>query len=166
MNIKYVYILLLGFITISCNTANKKDQQEQALTSNEKSNELTNGLSLLKAKCYACHSVTSKSHDEIIAPPMAAVKRRYKMSYASEEEFVEAITSWVMNPEKENVLMRGAVQQFNIMPKQPFDKEEISSIAKYMFENELETPSWFQKHFKEEHPNGMGKSNGENKKYN
>jgi hypothetical protein len=25
-----------------------------------------------------------------------------------------------------------------------------------MFNNELEKPSWFQKHFNEEHPNGMG----------
>ncbi|MDZ7614046.1 MAG: hypothetical protein U5K51_10420 [Flavobacteriaceae bacterium] len=36
---------------------------------------------LLKSKCYACHAVNTKSHDEIIAPPMAAVKRRYLMMY-------------------------------------------------------------------------------------
>ena len=164
MNKKYICVLFFAVITISCNTVNKKDQQLPLANKNEKSIETNDGLSLLKAKCYACHSVTSKSHDEIIAPPMVAVKRRYKMSYASKEKFIKAITNWVMEPEKENVLMRGAVQQFNIMPKQPFNKEEISLIAKYMFENELERPIWFQKHFEDEHPNGMGRQGGNNSK--
>jgi len=157
MNKKYIYVLFFAVIAISCNTANKKDQQLQVANKNEKSIETSDGLSLLKTKCYACHSVTSKSHDEIIAPPMVAVKRRYKMSYSSKEEFVRVLTSWVMNPEKDNILMRGAVQQFNIMPKQLFNKEEIEVIALYMFENELERPIWFQKHFEEEHQNGMGR---------
>ena len=37
---------------------------------------------------------------------------------------------------------------------------EVTKIAIFMFNNELEKPSWFENHFNEEHPNGMGKGNG------
>lgn len=151
-------VVIMLFITLtSC--INKKENK----TSVQKVAQVSvdsNGLTLLQQKCYACHSITSKSHDDIIAPPMVAVKRRYQMSFASEEEFVTALTNWVLDPKKENALMRGAVQNFNVMPKQPFNKDEIIEIAKYMYHNTLETPEWFETHFKEEHPNGMGKGMG------
>jgi hypothetical protein len=56
--------------------------------------------------------------------------------------------------------MRGAVKQFNVMPKQIFKKEDLEKIALYIYENELEVPDWFMAHEKEMHGNGgrMGKS--------
>jgi len=150
--IKIIVIFIFLITTISCEN-NKKVIKNNALALEV--NKL-NGKELLAQKCYICHSVTSKSHDAIIAPPMVAVKRRYLSSYTTENEFVEAVTNWVLNPTEENALMYGAVQNFKVMPKQPFNKEEIIKIATYMFHNELEKPSWFQKHFNEEHPNGMG----------
>lgn len=163
---KAIVLLAVLPLLFSCNSGKKESKvsETKIVADLVQVNTENKGLVLLQQKCYACHSITSKSHDEIIAPPMVAVKRRYKMSYASKQEFIKAITNWVMEPEKENVLMRGAVQQFNIMPKQPFNKEEISLIAKYMFENELERPIWFQKHFEDEHPNGMGRQGGNNSK--
>ncbi|MDO9039475.1 MAG: c-type cytochrome [Lutibacter sp.] len=120
----------------------------------------SDGYTLLKNNCYACHSVTTKSHDEIIAPPMIAIKRRYKMNYETKEEFVNAITNWALNPTKEHALMRGAVMQFNVMPKQPFIKDDLIKIADYLYDNELEKPEWFENHFNEQHPNGMGMGMG------
>jgi hypothetical protein len=42
----------------------------------------------VKIYCYACHNPSAPSHDEIIAPPLAAVKMRYEMQYTSKDEFV------------------------------------------------------------------------------
>ena len=157
MKITYLLLIAVLSITTSCKFENKT---AVVVNTRDVSQE---GLVLLQQKCYACHSITSKSHDEIIAPPMVAVKRRYKMSYTSEEEFVNALTEWVLDPKKENALMRGAVQNFNVMPKQPFNKEEIIKIAQYMYNNTLETPTWFEAHFNDEHPKGMGNGKGKNK---
>ena len=154
--------LLVVFVLMSCNSS-KKDSlitENKTAKISEKRIEDNKGLLLLQQKCYACHSITSKSHDEIIAPPMVAVKRRYKMSYTNEDEFVEALTAWVINPDEDNALMRGAISNFNVMPKQPFNTDEINLIAAYMYNNTLEVPDWFDKHFTEEHPNGMGNGNG------
>jgi len=91
---------------------------------------------------------------------MVAIVRRYKMSYETKEAFVEGVTNWVLNPTEENAIMRGAISQFKVMPKQPFKKDEMITIAEYIYDNELETPPWFEAHFNEEHPNGMGNRMG------
>lgn len=109
---------------------------------------------LLKNQCYACHSPVSSSHDVIIAPPMAAVKLRYGRSYTSKDEFVKAMVSWTMNPDKDKALMRGAVDKFQLMPKQSFAESDMRKIASYVYDNELEEPTWFAAHEKEMHAKG------------
>jgi len=141
---------------------NKEVEKLKEITSIEVNNNQIKpeGYNLLRNNCYACHSVTAQSHDGIIAPPMEAIKRRYKVSYKTKEEFVDAMTNWALDPKEENALMRGAVNQFKVMPKQPFNKDEIIKIAEYIFDNELEKPTWFKTHFDDEHPNGMGNGQG------
>jgi cytochrome c551/c552 len=150
---------ILLFFFIGC-SEKKQDTSIKIAEANISVQIQSDGYTLLKNNCYACHSVTTKSHDEIIAPPMIAIKRRYKMNYNTKEEFVNAITNWASNPTKEHALMRGAVMQFNVMPKQPFIKDDLIKIADYMYDNELEKPEWFENHFNEQHPNGMGKGMG------
>lgn len=118
------------------------------------------GLILMKKHCYVCHSVLSNSHDEIIAPPMAAVKWRYSMRYSSKEDFVSAMVQWSMDPDLKKSIMPGAVDKFKVMPKQPFDSIEIVRIVNYIYDNELEEPEWFKDHQKEMHPmnENMGKN--------
>ncbi|HEY9220405.1 MAG TPA: c-type cytochrome [Lutibacter sp.] len=146
---------ILLFFFVGC-SEKKQDTSVKIAEANIPAQIQSDGYTLLKNNCYACHSVTTKSHEEIIAPPMIAIKRRYKMNYNSKEEFVNAISNWALNPTKEHALMRGAVMQFNVMPKQAFKQEDIEKIAEYIYDNELEKPEWFQNHFNEQHPNGMG----------
>ncbi len=152
----YLILTILFLFFISCNEK-KQGSSDKTMAVTDISKTQSEGYTLLKNNCYACHSVTSKSHNEIIAPPMVVIQRRYKMSYKSKEEFVEAVTDWALNPTKENSLMRGAVMQFNVMPKQAFQKEDVTKIAEYIYVNELERPEWFEKQFYNEQSNGMGK---------
>lgn len=155
----YVIAIILMLVLLGCTNSkgNIKINEKREFATNLIEND---GLKLLQQKCYACHSVNSTSHDAIIAPPMVAVVRRYKMLYQNKEAFIEGVTNWVLNPNEEKALMRGAVSQFNVMPKQPFDKGEIITIAQYMYDNDLESPIWFENHFNKEHSSGMGNGFG------
>jgi len=94
----YIYLIVSVLCIASC-TDSKENAQNKSIELNKNSLDSTAaGLGLLKKHCYSCHSPESSSHDEIIAPPMAAVKMRYQMSYASQQEFVDAIVSWTMDP--------------------------------------------------------------------
>ncbi|MGB5463253.1 MAG: c-type cytochrome [Aureibaculum sp.] len=146
-------------IMASCNIIKEENAQKISLMTeiNDTLNKSDSYL-LFKNNCYVCHSINSKNHDNIIAPPMAAVKRRYKMNYTTREEFIEAMVNWAKDPSEENALMFGAVQQFKLMPKQEFNEEDLFKIAAYIYDNEIEQPEWFEAHFNQEHNNrGKGK---------
>ncbi|MDX5586605.1 MAG: c-type cytochrome [Aureibaculum sp.] len=159
MRLNIIIISLLSFTLISCNHSKEVTvYKTEPIAINETKIEQTESYQLFKNNCYTCHSVTSKSHDEIIAPPMAAIKRRYQMSTETRNDFIEAIVKWAKDPKEENALMYGAVQQFKVMPKQAFYEEDLLKIATYIYDNDIEQPDWFGAHFKEQHGGkGMGK---------
>lgn len=108
------------------------------------------GLALLKQKCYSCHNPTA-SMDARLAPPMAAIKKHYIKGGTSKGEFTEAFVRFVQNPSEETSKMPGAVERFGVMPKMNYSKEELSLMADYIYDTEIETPAWFEKHYEEEH---------------
>ena len=94
---------------------------------------------------------------------MVAVKRRYMKEYDSKEDFVKAIVAYAIDPKTENALMIGAVDKFTAMPKQDFKEDDLTKIASYIYDNEIETPEWFEDNFQQKHKNVQGIGNGRNK---
>lgn len=112
------------------------------------------GKKLMETHCYICHS-PSFEMDELIAPPMAAIKAHYLMSNPSKGEFTEKIVSFVENPTVEKSLMQGAINRFGLMPLQKFPENSVEQIAEYMFDHHIDKPSWFAAHWKA--GSGLGK---------
>lgn len=128
-------------------------QKDELMRFEPDKNMALNGLQLLKQNCYSCHAPQSKSHDDIIAPPMEAVKRMYNRRYASKEAFKSAMISFIEEPTNDNAIMKGAIKRFGLMPKFPLSPEVIASITNYIYEKELEQPEWFEGHYQEMHGN-------------
>ena len=156
----FTHLIFSMLLFLSC--ADKKETPYEGAEAQSKdfTYDSSEAYQLLKNQCYACHSPVSSSHDVIIAPPMAAVKLRYGRSYTSKDEFVEALVSWTMNPNKDKALMRGAVDKFQLMPKQAFAESDMRKIASYIYDNKLEEPEWFAAHEKEMHAKGGGMRQG------
>ena len=159
MKTKLIKLLVVLLLFSSCNKQKSSEDFGRQATVNSES-ENAEALALFKQKCYACHSVATKSHDEIIAPPMIAVKKRYSMQYDNKEYFVNAVVAYASDPKAENALMIGAVNQFKAMPKQAFSEDDLKKIATYIYENKIETPEWFEEHFQQNHKNGQGMGQG------
>ncbi|MCS5490259.1 cytochrome c [Algoriphagus limi] len=100
------------------------------------------GLVLLQRHCYTCHNPKSKSHDEIIAPPLWGVKNHYLKAYPEKESFTKALTSFVQNPNEEKALMKGPIKRFGLMPKPVISDSDLEKIVEYIYENEIENPAW------------------------
>lgn len=143
---KRILILLTTVLLFSCN----KKKEEYKPIENEKIQLDTiahNGKKLMETHCYLCHSPSAKEGEGRVAPPMIAVKSRYLMDHEIKEEFVKAIAAFVENPTEEHAKMRGAVRNFNIMPKQVFPENAVEQIADFMFDYQIEEPSWFKEHW-------------------
>lgn len=106
-----------------------------------------NGKKLMETYCYVCHSPSAKENVGRIAPPMIAIKSRYLMDYDTKEDFVKAITAFVENPTEDNTKMHGAVKRFGVMPKQVFPENTVAQIADFMFDYQIEEPTWFKEHW-------------------
>tara|TARA_R110000765_G_scaffold223714_1_gene327812 strand:+ start:3574 stop:4071 length:498 start_codon:yes stop_codon:yes gene_type:complete len=128
-------------------TADLKTQPDEAYT-------------LMKNNCYVCHNPQAASHDDIIAPPFKVVKMRYTNVYDNKTDFINAMVHWVQNPEEEKALMRGAVNRFKVMPKLDFPTEDLEKIAVYIYDNDLEEPTWMEEHMQKQHGNGKGMGKG------
>jgi mono/diheme cytochrome c family protein len=146
-------ILLLSAITLlmSCNQSNDTKGYTALNKADATTNYLQtdNGYTLMKNNCYACHNPKATSHDEILAPPFKAVKMHYTRAYDSKEEFVNAMVSWVQNPDEDKALMFGAVKRFKVMPKLALPTEDLEKIAAYIYDNDVEQPEWMEEHMKE-----------------
>lgn len=149
-------ILILVFL-VSC-----KDNQNEAKQqiANYDKEELHPGKKLLQTNCYICHSPSAGHNEARIAPPMEAVKRHYKTDGVTKQQFVNSIKTWLKDPKEETSKMPGAIRNYGVMPYTEFPDETINQIADYMYDNDLETPDWFEDHFNEERGKGKGMRRG------
>lgn len=133
-------------LMFSCNNA-KKENYQVAETPVVQTAQEHPGKKLMKVHCYTCHDATT-AEDKRLAPPMVAVKRRYKMGTDSKNEFIADIQNFIKNPTDENAIMYGAVERFGVMSKMAYPEDVIKKIADYMYDNQLEKPDWFEAHYK------------------
>lgn len=150
---KQLLPLLFVFIFVGCQKSEKPSYAVKSVNS-----EQHQGKKLMETKCYVCHN-PSTSHEDRIAPPMIAVKKHYISSNTTKEAFIASMQHWIKNPTAESSKMPGAVKRFGVMPKQYFSEEDIKQISEYMFDNEIDEPEWFQKHYNEQKGNGKGQGN-------
>jgi cytochrome c2 len=143
----------LIFIILQLIVAKPLPSNERSLNLAENQSDLVvDGLTLLKKHCYSCHNPNTNSHDDIIAPPLAGIKRHYSDAYPEKEAFSKAMIEFVKNPTSEKSLMKGPVKRFGLMPKPVVTDQEIKEIVLFIRDSELEKPKWF-----DEHEKGHGK---------
>lgn len=146
-----VLSILLTVIFARCSKIPPKPESIVAVSVANIKAEDTRGLEILKGNCYACHNPEASSHDALLAPPMEAVKFRYKRQYADKEQFIQAMTSFVKSPTQDKALMYGAVSKFGVMPALALPDSTLRTLSEYIYTQQLEKPAWFDKHFAEQH---------------
>jgi mono/diheme cytochrome c family protein len=144
---KNSFLLIAVFIFVSCQNEKKEFQpipvEESVVAINEHE-----GKKLMETHCYLCHSPNAAENQGRIAPPMVAIKARYidKEGY-TKEEFIAAVASFVENPTEDKALMYGALKKHGLMPKQAFPEGSVEKIADFMFDYQIEEPTWFKEHW-------------------
>jgi len=132
-NLWTAVIIIISFL--SCNSNKKKEVVKKK---NEEKMAIINkkGYELMQQKCFICHmeKPDPSKKNTMLAPPMLKVQEHYKPTYSTKEEFVNAITKWVLHPEEKNTLMPGAIRKFNVMPKLPYKEENIKLIAETLYD--------------------------------
>jgi cytochrome c2 len=87
-------LILFILILVSCENTNS------TITKTIDSNVESIGKIQFEQKCKVCHGFENKTEEEMVAPPMYAVKRRYMKASKNKEEFIQLMADWVKNPTK------------------------------------------------------------------
>ena len=143
--------LIFMIVIVSCGNVEKGNDSDVVPGKVTLSGSDQLALNKMESLCYACHSPRTASHDDILAPPFAGVRNRYKVRYSDKESFTKAMASFIMEPTESKALMFGAVAQFNVMLPLVVDSTTAYAIASYMYDHEPEKPSWFDEHYNEMH---------------
>ncbi|SDX64227.1 Cytochrome c [Lutibacter oricola] len=145
-------VLLVFTMLFGCENRAKKDisKNETPVAKNEQL-DLSKGFQLLESNCFACHN-PKKVIEGRIAPPMSAIKEYYitENKNISEEDFIKSLIMFIENPNKENSKIPEAIEMYGLMPKMNFTEEQVTQIAKYIYQSKFEDPDWYIKHFQNE----------------
>lgn len=129
---KRLILPLLSLTLFSCDSGKEESKDDKEVAG-------LDGKKLMEKDCYSCHN--TQGTDNMLAPPMSRVRDHYWDDDISKEDFVAAIADWCENPTEEKSLMPGARRKFGLMPKQPFEREEVEAIAAYLYDEENEASS-------------------------
>lgn len=133
----FFVIVTLLVVVVSCQTMqNEADAPVDA----------AQALTFMATNCYTCHDPKAPE-DNRIAPPMITIKGHYQDAGLYRTQFIEAIVDFVDNPTAEKAHMPDAVKKFGLMPKLSYDKDAVSNLAAYLYDNEIEQPEWFEEHY-------------------
>jgi hypothetical protein len=99
------------------------------------------GKRLMENKCYVCHNPKVKEK-HLIAPPLVEVKQAYFRE--NEVDFIEEFINFLNSPDKAKAKLPDAVEKYGLMPYQRYDKESLRKIALYIYNNQIETPEWWE----------------------
>lgn len=94
------------------------------------------GEILIKQYCYSCHSPQMRGLQRL-APPFQMVKMHYLRDYPVKEDFINAISAWVKEPNADYSIMPGALNRFGLMPPMVINDEDVKLIANYLYSADL-----------------------------
>ena len=147
---KYTIFLVFGLLLLNCKEG-KKDSTEyvknQTILESDVLAKQHPGKRIMEQECYICHNPKA-SQESMIAPPMIAIKNYYIGENTTKEQFTEDLIQWIIDPEQESK-MPDALFEFGSMPYIPYPDDVIAQIAEYIYDYDIEGPTWYDEALKE-----------------
>ncbi|QAR30725.1 hypothetical protein EQP59_04915 [Ornithobacterium rhinotracheale] len=136
---KIIPFVFAGISIVSC----AKKENPQATNNEPTPTPKMPGEKYVRTQCYVCHHPTAPEENRA-APTLYEIKQVYLKSGASQEEFIKEFSDFTQRPTQEAAKMKEAVKKYGLMPNNGFSREDIEAIAKYVYENDLPKPDWYQ----------------------
>lgn len=92
--------------------------------------------------CQTCHGVGKFEIDEMLAPPLWAVRAHYLGAYPEPEAFVDAMATFIIEPQQETSRMPLAVADYGLKAPISMDEEKIRAVVWAIYAGQVEKPSW------------------------
>ena len=137
-----IFAFCMPFVIAGCNN---QSEIQNPISNNDSvtTSVKIDTMALITLKCFPCHNPDLEAETRL-APPMFKVREHYLSDSISKQDFTNAIWKFVQNPSEELSIMPGAVNNFNLMPKQDFSETDVKNIAAYIYDNDISSDSWYK----------------------
>ncbi len=68
---------------------------------------------------------------------MMEVKEIYMSAFPKKKDFVEYMSRWVKEPNRETSLMDSAIKKYKLMPLLGYDISTLKDISEYIYESDF-----------------------------
>ena len=106
------------------------------------------GIGWMATHCLICHRVDDLTIDEMLAPPLWAVRAHYLAEYPEPQTFVNAVTAFVIDPQADRSLLPYAVEHYGLKAPVSLDEEKIRAVAWAIYAGQVERPVWAREYKK------------------
>lgn len=96
-------------------------------------NASDSGKLFFSGNCATCHSKIKS----ISAPSINEIRNNYLNAFPNEENFVEYMTTWVLNPDSKTSIMQSSIKKYELMPELGYEKYTLEEIAKYIYRTDF-----------------------------
>lgn len=121
----------------------------QTAAATAQSDLVAQGAEVFGRVCFDCHNATEPNPD-MIAPPIFAAKNHYA-NFTLRDDFVLAVSAFLLDPQEATARMPGAIDQFGLMPPPGITGAEALAVAEYLYATDFTLPDWYQEHYRAEH---------------
>lgn len=132
-------ILLLW--NYGCRQTDKAASNHNNAIINYEQLDLKKAENIVQAVCHNCHD-PSAGETNRIAPPLELAKRNYLAVTNTEQEFVNKMVGFILNPTEEEAELHKEVEEYGLMDPLGYSITDIQSVAVYIYRTELERPDW------------------------
>ncbi|MDH5786264.1 MAG: cytochrome c [Chromatiales bacterium] len=109
---------------------------------------MADGKEIVETRCLDCHVIDGRGGERQAAPPMYAVWHHYRQAFPEEEQFVSAMTAWLVGePSQYSSQMKSSIEKFGLMEKLSISEENARDVATYLYSQQFVLPEWYKKHY-------------------
>jgi cytochrome c551/c552 len=91
------------------------------------------GELLFNGNCITCHNINK----DISAPSIKEVQKRYKKAFEKKEDFINYMSSWVIEPSEERSIMLDKIKKYKLMPLLGYEEVVVREIASYIYDTKF-----------------------------
>ena len=91
------------------------------------------GSLLFHGNCITCHFETKDDS----APSIMRVRENYLRAFPEKKDFVEYMSMWVLNPNREGSLMLDDIKKYELMPMLGYEESTLNIIAEYIYDTDF-----------------------------
>ncbi|MGB0744197.1 MAG: hypothetical protein ACPGSB_06695 [Opitutales bacterium] len=142
MRLNWLLLLALSCFIVACEKAPEVEISSASMEM------IRRGVELMPTYCHTCHGVGDFAIDEMLAPPLWAVRANYLAKYPEPEAFVEAMAAFITEPTVAESLMPSEVLRYGLKAPVSLSKEEIRAVAWAIYAGRVERPVWLREYQK------------------